>query len=166
MPDFTPEQRRRYDEGVAELLRRYPPDQKGAALMEVLHLVQELVGWVPHEIMPLVAETLEVPVVRVREVATFYTMYHLEPPGRHLIEVCTNPSCAVMGGDEVLRRVCERYKVQPGATSADGRVTVEVAECLGSCGTAPMLALDREYRENLTRSKLEEIFEEIDKDQV
>lgn len=164
MPDFTPEQRRRFDEGVAELLRRYPTDQKGAALMEVLHLVQELVGWVPTDLMPLVAEALEVPVVRVREVATFYTMYHLEPPGKHLIEVCTNPSCAVMGGDAVLRHVCERYKIKPGETSADGKVTLEVAECLGSCGSAPMLALDREYRENLTRSKLEKIFEEIEEE--
>jgi len=164
MAELNAEQRRRFDEGIAELLTRFPEDQKGAALLEALHLVQEIIGHVPVEVMPLVAEKLEVPPVRVREVASFYVMYHLEQPGRHLVEVCTNPACAILGGDEVLRRVCERYQVEPGGTSADGKVTVEVVECMGSCGTAPMLALDREYQENLTRSRLEKLFEEIERD--
>jgi NADH-quinone oxidoreductase subunit E len=162
MADFTPEQQRRYDEGVAEILRRYPEDQKGAGLLPTLHLVQDILGWVPTWAMRQVAASLEVPLVRVREVATFYSMYHLEKPGEHLIEVCTNPACQILGGEEVLRRVCERYGVQPGETSADGKVTVQVVECMGSCGTAPMLALDREYRENLTRERLEAIFAEIE----
>lgn len=164
MAELNAEQRRRFDEGIAELLTRFPDDQKGAALLEALHLVQEIVGHVPVEVMPLVAEKLEVPPVRVREVASFYVMYHLHQPGKHLVEVCTNPACAILGGDEVLRRVCERYKVEPGGTTSDGKVTVEVVECMGSCGTAPMLALDREYKENLTRSRLEKLFEEIERD--
>ena len=164
MAELSAEQRRRLDDGIADLLTRYPDDQKGAALLEVLHVVQEIVGWVPESVMPLVAEKLEIPVVRVREVASFYLMYLLERPGKHLLEVCTNPSCSVRGGDEILRRACERYKVKPGHTSADGKVTLEVVECMGSCGTAPMVALDREYRENLTRTTLEQLFAEIERD--
>jgi len=155
MADFTPEQRKRFDEGVAELLTRYPAEYKGAALMEVLHLVQEILRWVPVDVMPLIAERLEIPVVRVREVTAFYSMYRQQPPGRHHVEVCTNVSCSVRGGDEVLERICERFQVKPGQTSADGAVTVDVVECLGSCGTAPMLADNREYKEELTVSKLE-----------
>ena len=163
MADFTPEQRQQYDDGVAKLLQRYPEDQKGAALLPTLHLIQDdILGWIPTWVMPIVAESLGIAPVRVREVATFYSMYHLEKPGEHLIEVCTNPACQVLGGEEVLKRICERYDVKPGHTSKDGKVTVEVVECLGSCGTAPMLAHNREYREELTKAKLEKLFAEIE----
>lgn len=161
MAEFSSEQKTRFDEGVKDLLSRFPDDQKGAALLEVLHLVQEITGWVSYELMPRVAEVCAVPLVQVREVATFYTMYHLEPPGRYHLEVCTNVSCQLLGGEEILERVCNEYGIKPGEKSADGRVSVEVVECLGSCGTAPMIALNREYRENLTRTRLDEIFEEI-----
>ncbi len=163
MADFTPEQRQRYEAGVADLLTRYPADQKGAALLPLLHLIQDdILGWIPTWVMQIVAKSLGIASVRVREVATFYSMYHLEKPGEHHIEVCTNPACQILGGEEVLRKVCERYDVTPGHTSKDGKVSVEVVECLGSCGTAPMMALDREYRENLSRAKLETIFAEIE----
>lgn len=161
MAEFSSEQKTRFDEGVKDLLSRFPDDQKGAALLEVLHLVQEITGWVSYDLMPGIAEVCEVPLVQVREVATFYTMYHLEPPGRYHLEVCTNVSCQLLGGEEILKRVCNEYGIKPGEKSTDGRVSVEVVECLGSCGTAPMIALNREYRENLTRTKLDEIFEEI-----
>jgi len=162
MAEFTSEQRKRFDDGIAKILKRFPEDQKGAALLPTLHLVQELIGWVSPDAMREVAKSLELPLVRVREVTTFYSMYHVTQPGKHLLEVCTNPACQVLGGEEVLRRICERYKVKPGETSADGKVTVQTVECLGSCGTAPMLAYDREYREELTRSKLEQLFAEIE----
>ncbi len=162
MADFTPDERARFDEGVRRLLERYPKEHKGAALLEVLHLVQEILGWVPVEVMPHVAEALDVPVVRVRECASFYTMYRLSPPGRHHIEVCTNVSCQVRGGEEILETICKRFGIRPGETSADGKVTLDVVECLGSCGTAPVIADNREYVENITRSKLEQLIERWD----
>jgi NADH-quinone oxidoreductase subunit E len=160
---LSDEQRARFDEEVARLLTRFPDAHKGAALLEVLHLVQEMLGWVPVEVMPLIAEKLDISPVQVREVTSFYTMYHLEKPGKHVVEVCTNVSCQALGADEIVEKVCKRFSIRPGETSADGKVTLHAVECLGSCGTAPMLSHNREYRENIDQAKLASLIEEIER---
>lgn len=146
------------------MLARFPPSEKGAALLEVLHIVQDILGWVPDDAAALVARRLELPLVRVHEVRSFYTMYHLEKPGRHVLEVCTNVSCQCHGALEIVDAVSERFGVRPGKTSADGKVTLHTVECLGSCGTAPMLAHNREYIEALDEERLKKLLDEIEQD--
>ncbi len=164
MAVFTPEEQSRFEEELGLVLARFPEDQKGAALLEAFHIVQDILGWVPDKAVELVARELGLPLVRAYEVRSFYTMFHLEKPGGHVLEVCTNVSCACRGAQEIVDRVCERFGLAPGETSADGRVTLKTVECLGSCGTAPMLAHNGEYVEEVDEAALENLIKEIEGD--
>ncbi len=160
---FTPEEQRRFDEEVNLVLDRFPTEHKGAALLEVLHLVQDILGCVPDEAAELVAARLELPLMRVHEVRSFYTMFRPGKPGDHLLEVCTNVSCRCRGASEIVERICSRFNLRPGGTSADCKVTLKTVECLGSCGTAPMLAHNGEYIEEIDRNSLEDLLDEIER---
>jgi len=137
---------------IAAIQERYP--ERAAATLPALYIAQREFGHIDDEAVALVAGELELPEVRVREVATWYTMYHKAPLGRHLVEVCTNLSCHLRGGKELLDGVCRELKVKPGGTTEDTRFTVCEVECLGSCGTAPALQIDGEFQENATPEKL------------
>ena len=102
-PLFTPDEQQKFDAGIAELLTHYPSDRKSAAMLPALRLLQTMKGWLPPEGMKLVAETLETTVERAYEVATFYVMYHTEKPGKYVIDVCTNLSCALRGAEGMLK---------------------------------------------------------------
>jgi NADH-quinone oxidoreductase subunit E len=125
---------------IADARGRYPRAQ--SALLPALHAAQAQVGYLPQPAMADVADALGLPVTEVAAVATFYSMFHTERIGRHVVRVCTNLSCHLNGADAVLDRLCGRLGIRPGQTTADGSVTLEVAECLAACEEAPVLLAD------------------------
>jgi len=148
----------RFDAGLGAILKRYPADHKAAALIPALRLGQEIFGCVSPAVQRLAASRLGTSPARAEEVATFYLMFHTEPVGRHLVEVCTNVSCSLCGAERIFEHLKSKLGVENGGTTADGRITLREVECLGSCGTAPALLLDeREQRERLTIEKVDDI---------
>jgi NADH-quinone oxidoreductase subunit E len=145
---------------IAALKARYP--EKAAATLPALYVAQRERALVDDEAVREVAALLELDEIRVREVATWYTMYHKQPVGKHLVEVCTNLSCHLNGGQELLQGVCKELGIQPGGTTADGRFTVHEVECLGSCGTAPALQVDGTFHENMTPDKVAAVLRAAD----
>lgn len=132
-----------------EILTRYP--EKRAALMPVLWLAQREFGWLSPSAQHYVSELMDLPMAWVEGVVSFYTMYWRRPMGKNHIAVCTNLSCYLRGAETIYDAVCERTGIQAGEVSADGKWSIERAECLGSCGTAPMLQLGNDrFFENLT----------------
>jgi NADH-quinone oxidoreductase subunit E len=137
---------------------KYPPHGKRSAVMAALAIVQEANGGsLTRDLMDAVAEYLSMEPISVYEVATFYTMYELEPVGRHKICVCTNVSCMLCGSDEVVDHLGKRLGIGLGETTADGRVTLKEVECLGACGGAPMMQVNKHFHENLTPEKIDAI---------
>jgi NADH-quinone oxidoreductase subunit E len=156
---FSAEEQRKFDDALAEILTHYPPDRKSAAMLPALRLLQSLKGWLPPEGLALVAERLEVSKERALEVATFYVMFHTEKPGKYVVDVCTNLSCALRGAEKMLAYLEEKLNVKAGETSAQW--TLRETECLASCGTAPCLQINEEHHENLNRAKVDEIFSRL-----
>jgi NADH-quinone oxidoreductase E subunit len=136
-----------YAERLEKILSRYPDRQ--AALLPALHMAQEIRGYLSPETMDAVAERLELPPAYVRGVATFYTMYNLQPLGKYLIQVCTNISCNLCGADAVLDAFLEHTGNDMGEVSADGRFTVIEAECLGACGFPTVVQINERFFENV-----------------
>lgn len=141
---FTDEDRAKIDEIVA----RYP--NKPAALLPVLHHAQDKFGHLSPEVQLLVAHALDVPPPRVREVVTFYEMYHEHPEGQFHLEVCTNIACHLMGGDEVLNHLRKKLGIECGQHTEDGMFSLMEAECLASCGSGVCMKVGRDYYEHLT----------------
>jgi NADH-quinone oxidoreductase E subunit len=140
-------------------LTRYPI--KRAAIMPTLWLAQEEFGWLSHEVMAYVAELLDLPPAFVASVASFYTMYYKRPMGRHHVQVCTNLSCTLRGADTIVDCLRTRLGIGVGETTADGTFSLSEAECLGSCGTAPMMQVNDDYWENLTPERTLEIVDRL-----
>jgi NADH-quinone oxidoreductase E subunit len=135
-----------------EILTHYP--QRRAALMPVLWLAQREFKWISRDVMAYVAELMELPIAWVEGAVTFYTMYYTRPMGQHHLQVCTNLSCRLRGADEVLSAIRRTLSIEPGETTADGKFSLDRAECLGSCGTAPVLQLGAgPFAESLTVDK-------------
>jgi NADH-quinone oxidoreductase subunit E len=131
---------------VQKLRRQYP--QRRSAVLPALRLAQvEHGGWLPPQALREVADALDVTPAYCQSVASFYDMFHLEPVGRHLVEVCTNLSCALAGAQPVLDALADELGVRPGATSDDGEVTLRAIECAGGCGRAPVVVVDHVYHE-------------------
>ena len=148
---------------LERILARYP--NKMAATIPVLHLCQEANGnWVNDDVMAYVAAQLGVSTAHVKGVVTFYTLFNQHPPGKHQVWVCRTLSCALRGSDEILQHCEKRLKVKQGETTKDGRITLRTAECLASCGTAPMMQVDKHYYENLTISEVDRILDGLNKD--
>lgn len=138
MSDFVAE--------VHRLRDRYPDGR--SAVMDALRLAQERHnGWLPPEALREVANAMELTPAQVEAVATFYDMYNLEPVGKHLVEVCTNLSCALVGAKQVVDAFEQELGIPPGETSDDGDVTFRLVECAGGCGYAPVVIVDHWYRE-------------------
>ena len=134
-----------YD-AVRELTEAYP--ERRSAIMPALRLAQaEYGGWLPPEAFRDVAEALEVTPAYCHAVASFYDMFHLEPVGRHMVEVCTNVSCALVGAQQVLEAFERELGVEAGGTTEDGEVTLRTVECAGGCGWGTVVAVDHRYRE-------------------
>jgi NADH-quinone oxidoreductase subunit E len=145
---------------LEQLLERYP--NKMAACIPVLHLCQEAnQNWVSTEVIEFVAKRLDLSPAHVKGVVTFYTLFNQAPVGKHQVWVCRTLSCALRGADQILEHCEKRLGCHAGATSKDGKVTLRTAECLASCGTAPMIQVDKRYYENLTLEKVDRLLDEL-----
>lgn len=159
---FSPEQQFRFDADFARAVAKYPSERRRAALLPVLHLVQDLLGWLTEPAMAYVGFHLDIPPVRVREVATFYTMYRLRPMGRHAIGVCNSISCWVMGSEQIIQRCEEKLGIRSGETTRDGHFSLEEVACLAACGYAPAVLVNNyRYVENVTPQSLDLLIEEL-----
>ncbi len=143
---------------------KYPPERRQSAVIAALTAVQEESGGsLTTELMDAVAAYLGMPKIAVYEVATFYSMFELEPVGRHMISVCNNISCMLRGGDDIVRHIEHKYAVKTGGISADGRFTLKrEEECLAACCGAPMMVVDGHYHEHLTLEKVDAILDELE----
>ena len=159
---FTPEQQERFERGFQAALAKYPPERRKAALLAALHLVQDELGWLPEPAMAYVGARLGVPAVRVREVATFYTMYRLRPVGRHHIGICNSISCWAMGAEQLIRRCEERLGIHPGETTLDGDFSLEEVACLAACGGAPAVLVNNfTYFESVTPERMSDLIRDL-----
>jgi NADH-quinone oxidoreductase E subunit len=147
--EFPPEVKRKFE----EILERYPTRQ--AALLPTLHLAQETFGWISPEVMLYVAGLLDQTPASVLGVVSFYNMYNQKPVGKYHLQVCTNLSCMVRDAYKIYERLCERLGVHPGEKTPDGMFTVTEVECLGSCGTAPVVQINNDYHENMSVEKMD-----------
>ena len=146
---------------VQQIIQRYPEGKQKSALIPVLHLAQEeFGGWLSAETMDYVASVLNLQPIEVYEVATFYSMYNLKPVGRYLFEVCQTGPCMLNGSDNIIKYIFEKLGIRPGETTSDGMFTLKTVECLGACGYAPMMQVGKNYREHLTKEKVDAIIEE------
>ncbi len=138
---------------VEEVQKRYPTAQ--AALLPVLWIAQKQEGWISEETMKFVGELLELPFAHILGVVTFYTMFNTKKIGKYHIQVCTNVSCQLLGSETIMEYISKKTGCKKGQTSVDGRVTLSEVECLGSCGTAPMMQVNDDFHENLTFDKID-----------
>lgn len=151
-----------HEKQCAELLTRYP--NKMAACIPLLHLCQAANGnWISPEVIQFVANRLSLSTAHVEGVVTFYSLFNREPPGRHQVWVCRTLSCALRGSDELLHHCEKRLGIHAGQTTKDGKITLRTAECLASCGTAPMMQVNKHYYENLDVAKVDKILDELTK---
>jgi NADH-quinone oxidoreductase subunit E len=147
---------------VKEIIARYPEGKHKSALIPVLHLAQEeFGGWLDVPVMDYVAEILSIKPIEVYEVATFYTMFNMNPVGKYVLEVCQTGPCMLSGSDQIISHIKNKLGIAEGETSADGLFTLKPAECLGACGYAPMMQLGKHYREHLTIERVDAIIEEL-----
>lgn len=145
---------------VKTIISNYPEARIKSALLPVLHVAQaEFGGWLSPEVMDYVAEVLKIKPIEVFEVASFYTMYNLKPVGKCVLEVCQTSSCWLNGAEDIVKYIEKKLNIKVGETTKDGMFTLKTAECLGSCGTAPMLQCGASYHENLTYEKVDTILD-------
>jgi NADH-quinone oxidoreductase subunit E len=146
---------------VQAIIARYPEGKQKSALIPLLHLAQqEFGGWLSAETMDYVASILSIEPIEAYEVATFYSMYNLQPVGQHVFEVCHTGPCMLRGSDNIIKYIKEKLNIGVGETTADGLFTLKTVECLGACGYAPMMQLGKHYREHLTEEKVDQIIAE------
>jgi NADH-quinone oxidoreductase subunit E len=152
-------------EVVAEMeahLAKYPADRKRSALIPILLLViQRERGYVDNPGVNFLAKFLGLEVTDVWETATFYSMFNLRKVGKHHIQICKTLSCKIMGEPEITEHVCHKLGIHAGETTEDGKFTVSLVECLGSCGTAPMMQIGFDYYEDLTTEKCDKILSKL-----
>jgi NADH-quinone oxidoreductase subunit E len=151
-------------EDIDHWLRKYPGEQRRSAVLAALRAAQhQNHGFLTREIMDAVATYLDLPAIWVYEAATFYSMYETEPVGRHSISVCTNISCMLCGGDEILAHIESKLGIRIGESTADGRFYLKrEEECLAACVGAPMMMVDHVYYEHLTPEKVDEILDGLE----
>lgn len=140
---------------LAEIAEKLP--EKHSLLIPALHLAQKDFGYISPEAMECVANALELNAAEVKAVATFYTMFRKEPVGKYHIQVCQNLTCSMMGAESLISHLEKKLGIGCGETSQDKMFTLSRVECLGSCGTAPVMQVNDDYYENLTPQKIDEI---------
>jgi NADH-quinone oxidoreductase subunit E len=147
------------DREMADILSRYPNRQ--AACIPLLHVCQEQEGWISDEVIDFVSSKLDLSAAHVKGVVTFYTLFNQRPVGKHQVWVCKTLSCALRGSESILHHCEKRLGIHAGETTKDGKVTLRTAECLASCGTAPMMQVDKKYHENLTMAEVDKILDRL-----
>ena len=152
--EFTSENKKKF----AAVLEHYPI--KRAAMLPALWLAQEQQGWISLEVMEYIAKLLELSPAKVYEVVTFYTMFQQQPVGKYHLQVCRTLPCQLNGAEGITEHLKKRLKINIGETSADRKFTLSEVECLGSCGSAPMLQLNDDYHENFDIQALDKVLQE------
>ena len=153
--EFPPEVRKRFD----ELLPRYPT--KEAVLIPSLHLAQETWGWISPEVVHYLSGLLDLSPATVFGVVSFYDMLDQKPVGKYRLRVCTNLSCMITNAYDIYEHLCEKLDVNPGERTKDGLYTVVEVECLGSCGTAPVVQVNNDYHESMSVEKMDALLEKL-----
>jgi len=141
------------------LLSRYP--DKDAVILPALHLAQKEQGYVSDGAIVYIAELLSTSPARIEGVATFYTMYNRKPVGKYHVQICRNISCSLLGAEHLIGHVSKKLGVKPGETTPDGKFTLTKVECLGSCGTAPVMQVNDDYHENLDEARIDAILDNL-----
>jgi NADH-quinone oxidoreductase subunit E len=145
---------------INKIIKRYPEGRQKSALLPVLHIAQaENQGWLSSETMEYVASLLDIQPIEVFEVASFYSMFNLQPVGNCVIEVCQTGPCMLKGSEDILAHFENRLGIKAGETTADGKFTIKTVECLAACGNAPVIQVGTEYHENLTIQKADDLLE-------
>jgi NADH-quinone oxidoreductase E subunit len=142
---------------LRDIRKKYPTAR--AALLPALYVAQKEFGWISPEAYEAVSEILGVPKAIARGVGTFYAMYKHRPAGKHIIQLCTNISCMILGAERLMDFLKNRYGLEPGGTTSDGRFSLVIMECIGACGTAPAMLVNDDFYENLTERYIDEILE-------
>ncbi|MBT5941918.1 MAG: NADH-quinone oxidoreductase subunit NuoE [Rhodospirillaceae bacterium] len=143
-------------------IAKYPEGRQASAVMPLLDLAQrQNDGWLPRAAMDYVADFLSIPRIEAYEVATFYTMYNLEPVGKHHVQVCTNLPCWLRGSDQIVEAATRNLGIEMGETTEDGMFTLSAMECLGACVNAPMMQINDDYYEDLDETSTESILTEL-----
>jgi NADH-quinone oxidoreductase subunit E len=155
-PELTDQTKKK----IEEIASRYA--SKEAALLPVLHVVQNDVGCISTQEEQQVAELLDIMPIRVKEVVTFYTMFNQEPIGKHNIQVCSNLSCSLLGAESLIQHLQEKLGIQVGETTEDKKFTLTTVECLGACEKAPCMMVNFDYYENLDKEKIDQILDNLE----
>lgn len=142
---------------LKEIRTKYPTAR--GALLPALYIAQREYGWLSPDAYEAVSEVLGVPKAIARGVGAFYAMYKHTPAGRHVVQLCTNVSCMILGAERLVDLLKSRHGLEPGGTTADGRFSLVIMECIGACGTAPAMLVNDDFYENLTEQSLEDILE-------
>lgn len=147
---------------VEQIIARYPEGKQKSALLPVLHIAQEeFEGYLSVDVMDYVASLLNIQPIEVYEVATFYSQYYLDPVGKHVIEICRTGPCAICGGEAIQAYLEKKLAIKIGETTPDGLFTLKAVECLGACGSAPVMQINTEFYEHLTTEKIDQILDEL-----
>lgn len=147
---------------IDESLKKFPVDRKRSALLDALIFAQEANnGYLTNDLIESVAYYLDQPVISAYEVATFYSMYELNPVGKYHINICTSISCMLKGSDDIVKYLKKILKIDVNEVTKDGKFSLKTVECLGACVHAPMLLLNKEYHENLTYKKIDQLIKEL-----
>lgn len=141
--------------------QRYPAGFESSLTLPCLRRIQEERGFVSDADIDFLVEYLRVPRIRIEEVLSFYTQFRRKPIGRWHLQVCRNVSCSMRGAESTLDRLTQKLGIRPGETTADGRITLSTVECLGSCGTAPVVVVNDAYHENMRDDKLDALLLEM-----
>ena len=147
-------------ERVEQIFSQYP-DKKSTTL-PLLHLAQSQDGYISNSAIDTIADLVDCHPAIVMDCVSFYTMLYTKPQGRHIIQVCQTLSCSLNGADSLVDHVSDKYEIEPGETMADGRFTLMKVECLGSCGTAPVVQINKEYHEGLSSQKFDKLLESFE----
>lgn len=153
--EFPPDAKKRFE----YILTRYP--NKESAVLPTLHLAQEVWGWIPPEAILYISELLDLSPATVFGVVSFYNMFNQKPVGKYHLQVCTNLSCMVRRAYDIYDHLCEKLDVKAGQTTSDGKYTVTEVECLGSCGTAPVVQVNDDYHEDMDVQKMDALLKKL-----
>jgi NADH-quinone oxidoreductase subunit E len=144
---------------IESLATKFP--EKNSALLPSLHLIQDEFGWIPAETVKQLAKILDTTPNKIYGILTFYTMFNTQPVGKYHVQVCRNVSCSLLGAKNIIELLTEKLKIKPGETTKDNKITLSLVECLGSCGTAPVMMINDKYYENLDEKKVDNILKSL-----
>lgn len=143
------------EEVLEKILTSYRENEGN--IITILHDLEENFGYIPEEAMDWLSKKLDIPASKLYGVATFYAMYRFQPGGKHLIKLCRSVSCMLMGANSLIDFLKDKYGLEEGSTSPDGRFSLMMTECIGGCDTAPAMLIDDDFYGNITLEKIEDI---------